>query len=82
MAAILVAVMVLVFPIKISPKFDLMQRGAAPALFILVVIISRNVVRYPMRSRARPSLVALLAVGSLTPGVAVVRALTTDARLA
>ena len=74
------AVLVAVLPIRVSGNHDLMLRGTGPAILILTVVVARLLARSKPGTAARASLVVLLAVGSLTGGVVVARALTAEQR--
>ncbi|MEM7287540.1 MAG: hypothetical protein AAF480_14405 [Actinomycetota bacterium] len=80
LALVSLAVLVAVLPIRVSGNHDLMLRGTGPAILVLTVLVARLVAGSAAGTVARRSLVALLAVGSLTGGVVIARALTAEQR--
>lgn len=80
LALVSVAVLVVVLPIRVSGNHDLMLRGTGPAILVVTVLVARLVARSKAGTVARHSLVVLLAVGSLTGGVAIARSLTAAQR--
>lgn len=80
LALVSLAVLVAALPIRVSGNHDVMLRGTGPAILILTVLVARLLARARPGTAARASLVVLLAIGSLTGGVVVARAVTAEQR--